>query len=138
MKWVRTAWIGFTYAIAILILLALFSRFDQPFETTVIALIGLVFVAVKEESARLSGVLAGEAITLGQMIIGITDLIGSTAPAEIRQGIGYDSQLLADSIQKLEERKHAIHLSPPRIVVGISLSVMAVICVYNLIWALSN
>lgn len=138
MKWVRVLWVAVTYIIAISILISLFDRFSQPFQTAVIALIGLVFVAVKEESVLLGAALTGEFMTLGRSLVGMTDLITSTASEEAKERIGYDHQLFLNSLARIDERKRMMDLSPSKITVAVGLMAMLLVCLYNLLWALNN
>jgi hypothetical protein len=138
MRWARAVWIAITYLIAICILLALFSKFDQPFETVVIALIGMVFVAVKEDSVVMSLALAKEFITVSRSLLVVVDAIGSTASDEGKRVMGYDAETIADEFKNMAKRRDNIALSPPTIIAGGGLLFMFGICLYNLIWALNH
>jgi hypothetical protein len=138
MKWARAVWIAFTYLIAIFILLSLFSRFTDPFQTAVIALIGLVFVAVKENSVTFSVALAQEFITTGRMLVVLGDTIGAAASEEGKQSIGYNPEGTAAKLAEMEKRSARLAFSPPTMVAGFSLLLMFAICLYNLVWALNH
>ena len=135
MKWARAIWVAVTYTIAIIILLDLFSTFNQPFETAVIALIGLVYVAIKEESAIYGSVLSGQMFAMAQEFLSVKRLVAA-ASDEGKQG-GFESAF-KDQVQEIQKRQYAAQLSPGRIVVTIGLSLMALVCLYNLVWALNQ